>query len=278
MDPLVVVFSIPEERRGIMMPISKEKALMLGISTQGLLRTSPTSRAAVSLVHFGYEFEVRNGLDGRHLPTVGESPNLVVHTPVPSIGRQISFNASRMSRGQLGCFASHIAAWDTGCQQGRQVISMEADVVAQARWDGLTDADFEGYDLVLVHDHPLRKNRGVPCPSRVVHVDGALPGWWYAMGATLIRPKSCTKVLNLLADTFVQTQVDVWLEKELPRRRLRVGQLCESPRFLQTKDVPSRATYLVDGKVPWKEGAHTLTIVDDLTSSPQRKPERSIGA
>mmetsp|Transcript_11751 Transcript_11751/g.29040 ORF Transcript_11751/g.29040 Transcript_11751/m.29040 type:complete len:93 (+) Transcript_11751:154-432(+) len=67
------------------------------------------------------------------------------------------------------------------------------------------------------------------------------------MGATLIQPGSCSKILHMLAGETVHAQVDIWVPYLMKNYGLRVGQLCENPRFLQTKDSPSRATFLVDG-------------------------------
>ena len=249
--PLVIVFTIPEERHGdggVTVPITSERGASLELKLDRMLRIPPTARALLSLLHFDYEFSLHNGVDGRRLVTMGPPSSSSVQFPLLSIGRQVTFNASSpyLSRGQLGCFASHVSAWDTGCRLGRSTVSMESDVVARMEWGELGDADFGDYDLVLLHDHPLRKNRLQPCPERVID---AGTGWWYALGATLIRAATCTKVMHLLASRPIDLQVDDWVGHQLRMGSLRVGQLCDTPRFLQTKDVPSRASFLVDGKV-----------------------------
>ena len=248
--PLVIVFTIPEERHGdggVTIPITPERASSFELKLDRVLRIPPTARALLSLLHFDYEFSLHNGVDGRQLTTAGQPPSVSVQFPLLSISREVRFNASSpyLSRGQLGCFASHASVWDTGCRLGRSVVSMESDVVARLAWGELGDADFGDFDLVLLHDHPLRKNRLQACPERVI---AAGPGWWYAMGATLIRPAACPKVMHLLASRPIDLQVDDWVGQQLRLGTLRVGQLCDAPRFMQTKDVPSRASFLVDGK------------------------------
>ena len=141
------------------------------------------------------------------------------------------FRNRRMTKGEYGCFMSHVHCWEIVAAQDDPVLILEDDAVFTDHYDEaalkkkLEESDA---DVIL-----LGYNENIP-ERRVHHGDGFVtPGFPYNTHACLVSPRSARKLLELTRrKDFSIIPLDNWFSEQLHEGNLNLV-ACETDMATQ---------------------------------------------
>lgn len=172
------------------------------------------------------------------------------------------FNNRRMTKGEIGCFYSHMMCWEKVAAGNEPALILEDDVVFTEYYNellALSELDKHEGDLLL-----LGHNENLPDKAFKLNQHTVVPGFPYNTHAYLLRPEGAKKLLDLtLAESFSMIPLDDWFSEQLDAGTLSI--LASQPQQAIQATRDSLGTDVEPSSSGWLDNweIHVLTCATD---------------